>query len=248
MFIPVTCGCGKALRVAETIAGKKVRCPGCQGAVQVPGPVAAVAVAEPPPRRRTRRRVVAPLERGPLPGGAIALTILTFLDAAIVGFLGVGLLLIGGMASSSDTLLDASADQAVQGIREEGGQVTDDRVISRDGARVRHIEYRTKDGGTGMMEIPVQAPKEMKNVGGMLVLLGVLLLITSGGRALSGLFLLLKKNGGRMGLIAMSGFQLLLVLLGVMAGGVGAYLWFSLVLSIAVIATMSMSSVRAAVR
>jgi hypothetical protein len=40
MPLTVNCSCGQQLRVQETLAGKKVRCPKCQGVVMVPQPVA----------------------------------------------------------------------------------------------------------------------------------------------------------------------------------------------------------------
>lgn len=38
MAIRVQCGCGKQLSVKDELAGKAVRCPGCQKAIQVPTP------------------------------------------------------------------------------------------------------------------------------------------------------------------------------------------------------------------
>jgi TM2 domain-containing membrane protein YozV len=44
MPIEVTCGsCSRRLRVPDKTAGKKVKCPKCQGVIQVPDPVAAIA-------------------------------------------------------------------------------------------------------------------------------------------------------------------------------------------------------------
>jgi hypothetical protein len=51
MPITVACECGKQLRVKEELAGKKIRCPGCQAIVVVP---AADAVVEESPRRPAR--------------------------------------------------------------------------------------------------------------------------------------------------------------------------------------------------
>ncbi len=38
MSIPFQCTCGKNLRVKDELAGRKVRCPGCQGILVVPFP------------------------------------------------------------------------------------------------------------------------------------------------------------------------------------------------------------------
>lgn len=37
-MVTITCSCGKTLKVKETSQGKKVRCPGCQGIIDVPLP------------------------------------------------------------------------------------------------------------------------------------------------------------------------------------------------------------------
>jgi hypothetical protein len=42
MAISVTCDCGRALRAKDEAAGKRVRCPGCGNAVQVPAADAAL--------------------------------------------------------------------------------------------------------------------------------------------------------------------------------------------------------------
>ncbi len=58
MPIPVTCACGKSLRLKDDLAGKRVRCPGCGGAITVPAPedeIEGVLPAEDEPRVRTRR-------------------------------------------------------------------------------------------------------------------------------------------------------------------------------------------------
>src|SRR5687768_7913425 len=36
MPIPVKCDCGRALRLKDELAGKKIRCPGCSAVVMVP--------------------------------------------------------------------------------------------------------------------------------------------------------------------------------------------------------------------
>jgi hypothetical protein len=40
MPIAVTCGCGRAMRVKDEVAGKKIRCPGCSAVLTVPKPEA----------------------------------------------------------------------------------------------------------------------------------------------------------------------------------------------------------------
>jgi hypothetical protein len=51
MSISVTCTCGKRLSVKDELAGKRVRCPGCQGVVAIP---AAGAAPTPPPAAAPR--------------------------------------------------------------------------------------------------------------------------------------------------------------------------------------------------
>lgn len=70
MPIPVTCDCGKAIRVKEEYAGRRVRCPGCNEPLLVPlaeaepeVPVLEAQPADPePPRRKPRRREVPDME------------------------------------------------------------------------------------------------------------------------------------------------------------------------------------------
>jgi hypothetical protein len=53
MPISVQCGCGKALKVRDDLAGKKIKCPGCQAVVEVPAPGGGLEFApepEAPPR------------------------------------------------------------------------------------------------------------------------------------------------------------------------------------------------------
>src|SRR5262245_11520490 len=38
MAIVLRCKCGKALRLSDTSAGKKARCPGCQSILNIPAP------------------------------------------------------------------------------------------------------------------------------------------------------------------------------------------------------------------
>jgi hypothetical protein len=77
MPMVVSCSCGKQLRVKDELAGKKVRCPGCQAILSVPA--SAPAAAEPvaalptpavrrPPRRQIVLRVIV-LVLGILGGG-----------------------------------------------------------------------------------------------------------------------------------------------------------------------------------
>jgi DNA-binding beta-propeller fold protein YncE len=51
MPLIVQCECGKQLRVKEELAGKRIRCPECQGVVAVPAEDIAPAPPEPRPRR-----------------------------------------------------------------------------------------------------------------------------------------------------------------------------------------------------
>jgi len=61
MPITFNCACGKTLRVDDGLAGKRARCPACQGVVPIPVPAPAADhgfevvedTAPPPPRRAT---------------------------------------------------------------------------------------------------------------------------------------------------------------------------------------------------
>lgn len=50
MPIPMTCQCGKALKIPDAMAGKAVKCPGCQSVLRVPagGPAASAPRPTPP--------------------------------------------------------------------------------------------------------------------------------------------------------------------------------------------------------
>jgi hypothetical protein len=68
MAIPVTCGCGKAYRLKDELAGRKIRCVGCQAVVAVPQPEPTAdldedtMVTEDAPRPRPRRPAPPPSE------------------------------------------------------------------------------------------------------------------------------------------------------------------------------------------
>ena len=58
MPIPLTCACGRSLRIRDALAGRKVKCPGCGRALAVPAPAAEegpleVLPAAPPPQAVT---------------------------------------------------------------------------------------------------------------------------------------------------------------------------------------------------
>jgi hypothetical protein len=57
MPIPLTCACGRSLRIRDALAGRKVKCPGCGSALAVPAAPEAgppeVLPAAPPPRAVT---------------------------------------------------------------------------------------------------------------------------------------------------------------------------------------------------
>jgi hypothetical protein len=78
MPIPLTCPCGRALRIKDELAGRKVRCPACKDVLSVPEPgededeeIPEVLPAETeeddeaPPARPTRRDAVRPSRRRP---------------------------------------------------------------------------------------------------------------------------------------------------------------------------------------
>jgi hypothetical protein len=46
MPIAVACKCGKKFQAPDNLAGKRVKCPGCQQSLMVPAPQAAVADPE----------------------------------------------------------------------------------------------------------------------------------------------------------------------------------------------------------
>jgi hypothetical protein len=77
MPIAVSCGCGRSLRIKDELAGRKIRCPSCQGEVAVPRPQAAVdeddvpvatvvedAPAEPAARRMDTRQLKSGADTG----------------------------------------------------------------------------------------------------------------------------------------------------------------------------------------
>ncbi len=47
--IPITCACGKKLRAPVTAAGKRMKCPGCGGAIEVPVPMEPAVLPIPAP-------------------------------------------------------------------------------------------------------------------------------------------------------------------------------------------------------
>jgi hypothetical protein len=61
MPVAVSCSCGKNFSVKDDLAGKKIKCPGCQAVVQVPaaqpGPIKASALddEDPPPPKRLKK-------------------------------------------------------------------------------------------------------------------------------------------------------------------------------------------------
>jgi hypothetical protein len=46
MPIPVSCGCGRALRIKDELAGRKIRCPTCNAVLTVPAPETELEVVE----------------------------------------------------------------------------------------------------------------------------------------------------------------------------------------------------------
>lgn len=81
MTIEVKCACGKTLKAPETVAGKRVRCPACNGIVRIPAPVeapepAGLDLAEPqaprarPPTGPMLMGGAAPREGATKPAGA----------------------------------------------------------------------------------------------------------------------------------------------------------------------------------
>lgn len=49
MPITLSCSCGKALRVPDSAAGKKAKCPACAAVLEVPAPAPAPPEPEPEP-------------------------------------------------------------------------------------------------------------------------------------------------------------------------------------------------------
>ncbi len=68
MPIPVTCACGKSMRVKDTFAGKKARCPACNAVLSIPDPAAEEPIEElPVVEPEDRPRVKAPQLDEPAP-------------------------------------------------------------------------------------------------------------------------------------------------------------------------------------
>src|SRR5437879_4956590 len=49
MPIPVTCACGKRFAAKDELAGKRLKCPACGGAIAIPQPPAATKAPAPQP-------------------------------------------------------------------------------------------------------------------------------------------------------------------------------------------------------
>jgi hypothetical protein len=67
MPIRLTCPCGKALNVADTMAGKTVKCPGCGKAIQVPGGGTAPRAQQAAPARPAPAGPTPPSRPAPMP-------------------------------------------------------------------------------------------------------------------------------------------------------------------------------------
>ena len=70
MPIQVSCNCGRSLRVKDELAGRKVRCPGCEAVLPVPKPsvdpeeeALNLLLSEGPEDRPARSRAPDPVER-----------------------------------------------------------------------------------------------------------------------------------------------------------------------------------------
>lgn len=291
MQIAIRCRCGANLKVAQQLAGKRVRCPKC-GAVRPipaqpeassPAPVRkreAVLVAsgrasiptptdDPPPRPAEARRAtpvarpaVTPASPKPLPGLALALTIVGFLDAAIVGVAALLIAVLGSLAvAGSDMMTDAErgikegvGDSVVEGIRAEGGRVLEDKTVAQEnGTQVRRIVYQNADGSRGSMEIPMDTvtekpAKQAKDAGSALLWIGTLLIAFVCGKILSGIGFLTRHNWGRLGTILFAAGQAALLGLFALKSGLGVAILVSLILNAGTAAYFLSPRVKAAMR
>ena len=257
MAILIDCVCSKKIKASDEQAGRKVRCPGCGAILEVPGGEPAAAPRAPLARRR---HAPAPAPSGKLPGAAIGLAIVNFLDAAVIGLVAIAIVLLGGMASAAGSLgeslesgLAGMADDQIAAVKAEGGKVLEDRVVTKeDGTKARRVKTMM-GGSTTTMEFPVagaakRATGEMQSVGGVLVLVGLLALLASGGKLVAGIGLLMRRNWGRVGLIGLCALEALLLVVLMVTGGSGAWLAASVLLNVGTAAYCASAGVAAATR
>ncbi len=72
MPIPLSCSCGKKLRVKDELAGRRVKCPACGGAIAVPAAEAEFEVVEDEPAPAPKAKTSAPAKAGKKPVRAAA--------------------------------------------------------------------------------------------------------------------------------------------------------------------------------
>lgn len=198
----------------------------------------------------------------PLPGLAIGLTVVGFLDAAVVGVVALFIAVLGSVAvAGSDMMTDAekgvragAGDLIVEGIRADGGKVLEDREVTlENGAKVRRIVFQSADGSRDSRDIPAETitekpAKEMKNAGSVLIWIGTLLIAFASGKIVSGIGILTRHNWGRIGMILFAAGQAVLLGLFALKSGLGAAILVSLILNVGMAAYFPSARVRAAMR
>jgi hypothetical protein len=114
---------------------------------------------------------------------------------------------------------------------------------------VRRIVTR-QENSTASMEFPVgemkKAGAEVQGMGGAILLVGILLLVASLGKFVTGIATLLKRNWGRVGLIGLAALEAVLIVVLLATGGAGAAIVISLALNVALAASLATGKVKAA--
>lgn len=239
--------CGASLPVPAPAAAAPAESAPYELAPEAPRAEPAVELAPLPagPRRRAAGGSDRPLiERRdiPLPLPAILLAVLGVLDSVAV-LLTAGVLVLAsalmsnaaGAADSRQKAADAAvapADQAVERIKKAGGTVSlnlDER--SRDGGRVRRLEYLTAGGEKKTELIPLddsaaplsreeqQKVQEIRTVGTIAGVIGILLGLAAAAKILSAGGVFLRRDWGRSGMVTSGAAQSLLLIAAVATGG-----------------------------
>jgi hypothetical protein len=233
-------------------------------------PVPAVQPAEPAVAREVSEDVPPVAARvHKLPILAIILAIVALVDTAAVGVANVLIWIVAdGVATEAEKVLaDAAAEEAsdpadavVRRLREEGKNVTLNRVLNdKDGRRYRQIEYTDQAGTRGIRRVDLGAgsvktldpalKKEMEHSRFVLKVaatVGFLLAAIALAKLACSIGFFLRRNWGRAGLAGLSGVQSALVITGVLAGGAKTYLLASLLVNGMVLFYFLSEPVRAA--
>lgn len=251
-------GCGNKILI-PAVPGPEIEITEAP-AVAPPPPEPEEAPAGPAPRgrfgARGRKGAGAPArgrirrEAGPMPGLATGLAVLSLIESLGVGLFAIVFILAGGLFAAAThglgdggkSLMDAMAEGTVEEVRSSGGRITRDEVIlDAQGRKMRQIEYVQADGSKGSVGFPVgdqeaAAVKGMGTaVGGIVIMIGVALGVCALGKLLCAIGFFMKKNWGRVGLVALSGFESAVILLAVLGGGASALVLGTLIVNLGVV-------------